>query len=48
MIESFNQEMLDRADQVWAVAVPVSIRYDGDAEPGSIVYGHNFPTVDEA
>jgi len=46
MVESFNQQMLSQTDRVWAVAVEVSIRYEGDAEPGGIVQGHPFQAAE--
>jgi hypothetical protein len=46
MVESFNQQMLSQPDQVWAVAVEVSIRYDGDPEPGETVQGHAFQAAE--
>jgi hypothetical protein len=44
IVDSFNRQMLNRPDQVWAVAIPVSVRYEGDARPGAIVHGHSFPS----
>jgi hypothetical protein len=32
--ESFNRTILAARRQVWAVAVPVSVRYEGDLLPG--------------
>ena len=29
-LEGFNRTMLDRRARLWAVAVPVTLRYDGD------------------
>jgi hypothetical protein len=39
-LQGFNQAMLRQPRQIWAVAIPVSVRYDGDLEPGMIVDGH--------
>lgn len=36
-IEGFNGTMLLRRCQLWAVAVPVSIRYEGDLRAGQTV-----------
>ncbi len=36
-LEGFNRTMLGRSLSVWAVAVPVSIRYDGDLHIGAII-----------
>jgi hypothetical protein len=44
-LEGFNRTMLARAEssdsadslRVWAVAIPVSIRYDGDLHVGAII-----------
>lgn len=46
-LEGFNGSMLqhdkhDKAAAVWAVAIPVAIRYEGDAQPGMIVRGYVF------
>jgi len=42
-VESFNRSMLSADQPVWAVAVPITIRYEGDVEPGMTVEGHTFP-----
>jgi hypothetical protein len=34
--------MLAEPRQLWAVAVPVTIRLDGDAHPGLPICGHQF------
>lgn len=47
-VEGFNRAMLAQPRQVWAVAVPVTLRYDGDAQPGMPVYGHAFASDDGA
>ncbi len=36
-LEGFNGTMLSRSARLWAVAVPVSIRYEGDQCRGQIV-----------
>jgi hypothetical protein len=33
-VEAFNRSALGGTQKVWAVAVPVMIRYEGDALPG--------------
>lgn len=42
-VEGFNRSMLAEPRQIWAVAVPITIRYDGDAQPGLPIHGHIFP-----
>jgi hypothetical protein len=41
-VAGFNSQVLGGDKPVWAVAVPVTIRYLGDAEPGALVRGHAF------
>ena len=51
-LEGFNRQMLDgqllhtrmrcNAKRLWAVAVPVTVLYDGDARSGEAVAGHRF------
>ena len=41
-LEGFNQCILRGEQPVWAVAVPITVRYEGDAQPGAIVRGHEF------
>ena len=36
-LEGFNRTMLARPSRVWAVAAPVTIRYEGDLHVGAIV-----------
>jgi hypothetical protein len=36
-LEGFNRTMLARLLPIWAVAVPVTIRYEGDLRVGAIV-----------
>ena len=33
-VEAFNRAALRGTQKVWAVALPVTIRYEGDARPG--------------
>jgi len=33
-VEAFNRAALGGAQKVWAVALPVRVRYDGDPQPG--------------
>ena len=42
-LEGFNSAVLQNNDPIWAVAVPVTIRYEGDAQPGMPIRGHAFP-----
>ena len=37
LIEGFNQVMLERPRNVWAVAVPVVVRFEQDLQPGQSV-----------
>jgi hypothetical protein len=41
-LQGFNASMLDGSGPVWAVAVPVVIRYEGDAVAGADVRGFDF------
>jgi hypothetical protein len=41
-VEGFNRSMLAEPRQLWAVAVPVTVRLDGDAHPGLPICGHQF------
>jgi hypothetical protein len=36
-VRNFNEEMLVRGESLWAVAVPVVPRFDGDLTPGQFV-----------
>jgi hypothetical protein len=36
-VEAFNRAALGGTQKVWAVALPVTIRYDGDPLPGELV-----------
>jgi hypothetical protein len=44
-LEGFNSSMLEYDQPIWAVAVPITVRYEGDAQPGMSVRGHTFPPV---
>jgi hypothetical protein len=35
-------QVLNAAKRLWAVAVPVMVRYEGDPHPGETVAGHRF------
>ena len=41
-LAAFNAQMLSSPRQIWAVALPVSIRFEGDPTPGQQVSGHRF------
>lgn len=41
-LHGFNGCMLADDQSIWAVALPVAVRYDGDAFPGMAVNGHAF------
>jgi hypothetical protein len=41
-LEGFNSAMLECDRPIWAVAVPIVIRYEGDAVPGAPVRGFDF------
>jgi hypothetical protein len=41
-LEGFNSAMLENSEPIWAVAVPVTVRYEGDAQPGMPVRGYVF------
>ncbi len=47
-VEGFNRAMLAEPRQIWAVAVPVTVRFDGDAQPGLPIHGHAFAAEDGA
>ena len=36
-VEAFNRSALGGVRKVWAVALPVRIRYEGDPRPGELV-----------
>lgn len=41
-VAGFNSQVLRSDKPVWAVAVPVTTCFLGDAEPGAVVRGHAF------
>ena len=41
-VEAFNRAALAGRRKVWAVALPVTVRYEGDAQPGEPVAVHGF------
>ena len=41
-LEGFNRVMLEHDQPIWAVAVPITVRYDGDAQAGMSVLGFEF------
>lgn len=41
-LEGFNSAMLASDRPIWAVAVPVVVRYEGDVVPGARVRGFDF------
>jgi hypothetical protein len=41
-LQGFNTSMLAHDQPIWAVAVPVAVRYDGDAQVGASVRGFEF------
>lgn len=47
-LEGFNTAMLSCDRGLWAVAVPVVLRYEGDARAGAAVRGHVFADCREA
>ena len=36
-VEAFNQAALARSANLWAVALPVTIRYEGEPRPGEVI-----------
>jgi hypothetical protein len=47
-VEGFNQAMLGQNDTLWAVAVPVTLRYEGDAQVGQAIEGYAFAEAPRA
>jgi hypothetical protein len=45
-IEGFNGTMLTRRCRLWAIAVPVTIRYEGDLRVGQTVYRSRVELLD--
>jgi hypothetical protein len=42
-LEGFNSQMLESDRGLWAVSIPVELRYSGDPQPGDLVCGYQFP-----
>jgi hypothetical protein len=40
--QTLGSQTLDGVKRLWAVAVPVVVRYEGDPHPGETVTGHRF------
>jgi len=38
-VRSFNEAMLTHPKQIWAIPVPVAVRYDGDLAAGQAIDG---------
>ena len=36
-VEAFNRAALGARRKIWAAAVPVAVRYDGDPQPGGVL-----------
>ncbi|MGD9723287.1 MAG: hypothetical protein AB7O59_18360 [Pirellulales bacterium] len=46
-VQEFNATMVaDPQRQLWAVAVPVTVRYEGDAHTGMPIAGHAFDAAE--
>jgi hypothetical protein len=45
-VEAFNRAAQNGPRKVWAVALPVTIRYVGDPQPGEAVAGGGLACVD--
>jgi hypothetical protein len=41
-VEGFNTQILSTDKPLWVVAVPVTLRYEGDAVPGEAIVGFRF------
>lgn len=41
-LEGFNRSVLHGDRPIWAVAVPITVRYEGDAQVGMPVEGYTF------
>jgi hypothetical protein len=41
-LEGFNRAMLRARGHLWAVAVPVAVRYEGDAQSDQVVTGQQL------
>jgi len=44
-VEGFNREMLEGGNAIWAVAVPVIPRYDGDLATGESIVGRTVSLI---
>ena len=47
-LQGFNSSMLAHHEPIWAVAVPITLCYEGDAVPGLPVRGHVFSLAEPA
>jgi hypothetical protein len=47
-VQGFNASILGSGQPIWAVAVPVTLRYEGDASAGMPLEGHCFPLAQPA
>jgi hypothetical protein len=41
-LEGFNSQIVSTEQPLWVVAIPVALRYEGDAVPGDRIHGHRF------
>jgi len=41
-LQGFNGALLESTRSIWAVAIPVELRYEGDPQPGEAVQGFQF------
>jgi hypothetical protein len=41
-LEGFNTQIVTGDQPLWVVAIPVTLRYEGDAAPGDRICGHRF------
>jgi hypothetical protein len=39
-VEAFNRAALGRSGRLWAVALPVTVRYEGEPRPGEVIEVH--------
>ena|SRR6185295_6205035 len=46
MVEGFNLQMLATQSSLWAVAVPVTVRFEGEPDPGGIVRGNQLAPLE--
>jgi len=40
-VEAFNRAALGRSGSLWAVALPVTVRYEGEPRPGEMIEVHD-------